>query len=254
MLRIVAGVALLAVALLGCGSQEKKAEETSQSLPKLTKLVVIDDVVGEGEEAADGDMVYMLYRGTLADGTEFDSNLGADQNPFNFPLGRGQVIKGWDQGIVGMRVGGKRTLKIPAELGYGAQDMGKIKPNSDLYFTIEMIGLVKPGDNNAFTRRDLKEGSGKAAEKGKKLKVHYRAKLLNGKVFDDSYERGEPIEFVLSEDEVAVPAWLAALPGLREGGIREITANPGVAYGMYAPAEIPPNSVVVFEVELIKVD
>ena len=80
------------------------------------------------------------YTGTLKDGTKFDSSRDRNQ-PFKFMLGSGQVIKGWDQGLVGMKVGQKKKLTIPPELGYGAQAKGKIPPNSTLLFDIEVIGL-----------------------------------------------------------------------------------------------------------------
>ena len=87
-----------------------------------------------------GDEVEVHYTGTLKDGTKFDSSRDRNQ-PFKFMLGSGQVIKGWDQGLVGMKVGQKKKLTIPPELGYGAQAKGKIPPNSTLLFDIEVIGL-----------------------------------------------------------------------------------------------------------------
>jgi len=95
---------------------------------------------GEGEEAKDGDSVSVHYTGTLVDGTKFDSSVDRGQ-PFQFGLGAGQVIQGWDLGVKGMKVGEKRKLTIAPELGYGSTDMGSIPPNSTLIFEVELLGI-----------------------------------------------------------------------------------------------------------------
>ena len=97
--------------------------------------------VGRGEEARDGDKVSVHYSGWLTDGTKFDSSLDGDA-PFEFTLGAGMVIQGWDEGIKGMRVGGKRKLIIPPELGYGSRGIGDvIPPDSTLIFEVELLGI-----------------------------------------------------------------------------------------------------------------
>jgi FKBP-type peptidyl-prolyl cis-trans isomerase len=102
------------------------------------KLVIQDEVVGTGTEAVSGKSVTVNYVGTLIDGTKFDSSYDRNQ-PFTFNLGTGEVISGWDQGVVGMKVGGKRKLTIPSSLGYGSQDQGAIPANSTLIFEIELL-------------------------------------------------------------------------------------------------------------------
>ncbi|MDO8510371.1 MAG: FKBP-type peptidyl-prolyl cis-trans isomerase [bacterium] len=99
-------------------------------------------VEGQGEGAVAGNTVTVHYTGTLADGTKFDSSVDRGQ-PFTFVLGAGQVIQGWEQGIVGMKVGEKRRLVIPPHLGYGAQAIGPIPSNSTLIFDVEMIAIQK---------------------------------------------------------------------------------------------------------------
>jgi peptidylprolyl isomerase len=97
-----------------------------------------DEVVGNGDEARSGHRVTVHYTGTLTDGKKFDSSRDRGQ-PFVFALGAGQVIQGWDEGVAGMQVGGRRTLVIPPELGYGGRPVGPIPANSTLVFDVELL-------------------------------------------------------------------------------------------------------------------
>jgi len=114
------------------------------ALPKaapVTKLKIEDLIAGTGAEAKAGDTLSMNYTGWLENGTKFDSSLDRGQ-PFKFVLGQGDVIAGWDQGIVGMKVGGKRKLTIPPSLGYGADGAGNtIPPNAVLIFEVELLAI-----------------------------------------------------------------------------------------------------------------
>jgi len=101
-------------------------------------LQIQDIIIGTGAAAKAGDLVTVHYVGTLTNGQKFDSSRDRGQ-PFQFILGTGMVIKGWDQGVAGMKVGGKRKLVIPAELGYGAQANGPIPANSTLIFEVELL-------------------------------------------------------------------------------------------------------------------
>ena len=103
-------------------------------------LVIEDLVIGEGNEAQDYNKVVVNYTGTLEDGSIFDSSLKPGGTPFTFTLGVGSVIKGWDLGVKGMKVGGKRKLTIPAELGYGNKGIGNvIPPDAILTFEVELL-------------------------------------------------------------------------------------------------------------------
>ena len=105
----------------------------------MEELIIEDVKVGEGAEAIDGKKVTVNYLGTLTNGTKFDSSYDRNE-PFLFNLGAGEVIKGWDLGVNGMKVGGKRKLTIPSNLGYGVQGAGSlIPPNTTLIFEIELL-------------------------------------------------------------------------------------------------------------------
>jgi FKBP-type peptidyl-prolyl cis-trans isomerase len=103
------------------------------------ELVITDTLIGSGKEAVKGALLFVHYDGFLEDGTKFDSSVDRGR-PFEFVIGSGRVIKGWDQGVMGMKVGGKRTLFVPAQLGYGERQIGQfIKPNSNLLFHVELL-------------------------------------------------------------------------------------------------------------------
>lgn len=105
-------------------------------------LMYQDVVVGTGAEAVDGATISVHYVGTLENGTKFDSSVDRGQ-PFEFKLGAGQVIQGWEKGFVGMKVGGKRKLFIPAAMAYGDRAVGPIAANSNLLFEVELLGVKK---------------------------------------------------------------------------------------------------------------
>ena len=120
-----------AAGLSGCG----------QSSTSVDSLLIEDEVVGTGPAAKSGDSVTVNYTGWLTDGTKFDSSLDRNE-PFTFTLGAQEVIAGWDQGVAGMKVGGKRKLTIPPDLGYGARGAGGlIPPNATLVFEVELLTI-----------------------------------------------------------------------------------------------------------------
>lgn len=121
---------------------EDTARQTNQTATEEVPadLKIEDTQEGTGAEVKSGDTVVIHYKGTLPDGTQFDSSYDRGE-PFETQIGVGSVIKGWDLGVVGMKVGGKRTLTIPPSLGYGAQGTGPIPPNSTLIFELELLEI-----------------------------------------------------------------------------------------------------------------
>ena len=138
--------ALLAITTVACGSSNPAAPSNPGGSNSVTSLRITDTRVGTGTEAANGRTLTVNYTGWLYDqnaaankGTQFDTSVG--RGPFPFVLGQGRVISGWDQGLVGMRVGGLRTLVIPASLGYGASGTTGIPGNSALVFDVELLNV-----------------------------------------------------------------------------------------------------------------
>jgi FKBP-type peptidyl-prolyl cis-trans isomerase FkpA len=144
-----AGLAL-SLSLAGCKRSEPAASQAPQAPIQVDssaiKFQTVDNAVGTGKLAKAGDRVTVHYSGWLYlpsapdhHGAQFDSSRGRE--PFTFRLGSGGVIAGWDQGVAGMKVGGKRTLIIPAALGYGQDGAGPIPPNANLIFDVELLGV-----------------------------------------------------------------------------------------------------------------
>ena len=123
----------LLIALVGCGSDTPTSPDTGT-------LVSEDLVVGTGATAVAGDTVTVNYIGTFTNGTKFDSSYDRGQ-PYTFQVGVGNVIAGFDQGVIGMKVGGKRRLTIPPSLAYGSQGNGSIPPNATLKFDIDLVSI-----------------------------------------------------------------------------------------------------------------
>lgn len=154
--KLIVALAALAVVLLAvCGGGSDDGENASEAGSGSDEEATCDQGVvetdsglkyeilecGDGETAEKGDTVSVHYVGTLADGTKFDSSRDRGE-PFSFPLGAGQVIQGWDEGVAGMQIGETRKLTIPPELGYGPQGTGPIPPNATLIFEVELLDIT----------------------------------------------------------------------------------------------------------------
>jgi len=228
----------------------------------MTTLIKTDTKLGEGAEAQAGQTVIVHYTGWLFDesapenkGTKFDSSLDRNE-PFDFPLGGGRVIKGWDQGVQGMKEGGSRTLIIPAEMGYGAQGAGNdIPPNATLVFEVKLLKVIRT------ERVDTKLGEGDEAQAGQHVTVHYTGWLFDknaegnkGTKFDSSRDRDEPFDFPLGQGHV-IQGWDMGVQGMKVGGQRTLVIPPEMGYGKRgAGGVIPPNAKLIFDVELLDVE
>jgi FKBP-type peptidyl-prolyl cis-trans isomerase len=134
---------LCAQAIIPTSYAQESKQAAGKEVTTASGLKYIDEKEGSGQEAKSGDVVTVHYTGWLKDGTKFDSSRDRP-TPFTFRLGGGQVIKGWDEGVAGMKIGGKRTLIIPPALGYGQRGAaGVIPPNAELKFDVELLKVSK---------------------------------------------------------------------------------------------------------------
>ncbi|MFL5806330.1 MAG: FKBP-type peptidyl-prolyl cis-trans isomerase [Roseiflexaceae bacterium] len=231
-------------------------------------LQYIELAAGSGPTPKPGELVSVHYTGTLTDGTVFDSSYQRNE-PITFPIGRRQVIPGWDEGIGLMKKGGKARLIIPPDLAYGAQGAGGvIPPNATLIFEVELVDIkaAPPPPPDAPTKvdeskytttpsglkyYDLKVGDGPTPQKGATVNVHYTGWLTDGKMFDSSLTRGQPFSFTLGANQV-IPGWDEGVATMKVGGRRQLVIPANLAYGPQgAGGVIPPNATLIFEVELL---
>jgi peptidylprolyl isomerase len=242
-------------------SLDGKPEIVVPDGPAPTELVIDDLVEGEGNEAAAGDHLVMHYVGVRhSDGGEFDASWNRGTT-FDFVLGQGRVIQGWDQGIVGMKEGGRRLLSIPAELAYGDQERGAdIPANSALVFLVDLLSVSTPPTvENAPTPVTelevtvLEEGNGAVIEEGSIVQIHYRAVLqTTGDVFASSWESGQPATFEVNAETSQLPAWDIGLPGLRVGDVVRMVIPPGL--GIDDPSgQVPADATIITEMKILAV-
>jgi peptidylprolyl isomerase len=186
-----------------------------------------------------------------------------------FTVGVGQVIEGWDKGLVGMKVGEVRKLSVPSVMAYGDNSLEGIPPNSDLMFVVELVHAEKPLEADKFPAdieklkwRDMgrglkvydeKAGNGKQNVAGNVIKVHYTGWLLSGRKFGSSKDLGKSLETVMGAGKM-IKGWETGLEGMREGGVRWLRVSPAMGYGATAFSMIPPNSTLIFRVEMVSSD
>ena len=227
------------------------------------RLVTRDIAIGTGTQAGVGDVLEVKYVGALlSDGTEFDASWNRSQT-FFVPIGMGAVIPGWDQGIVGMREGGRRVLITPPDLAYGSSGAGSsIPPDATLVFVVDLVAILdlqppaipEPTEVGALLEvEDLVAGTGDPVESGDTVTVHYLGTLTDGTVFDASWRRGMPFTTTIGVGMV-IPGWDQGIVGMREGGRRLLKIPSDLAYGERGSgAAIPPDTPLLFVVDLIRI-
>ena len=233
-----------------------------------TELLIEDLVVGSGSPVGVGDFLIMDYVGvSYSTGLQFDASWDRG-SPFPFELGAGRVIQGWDQGIVGMSVGGRRSLTIPPELAYGEKGSGSgsIGPNETLVFVVDLIASVpanleKPTaaltseSTTELKTNDISEGSGATVQPGYVVYIHYvGVSASTGEQFDSSWDRGRS-EFIgyISGTGNVIQGLDEGLLGMQVGGRRTVVIPPDLAYGENGAGDglIAPNETLIFTVDLL---
>ncbi len=223
---------------------------------------------GNGPKPTAESVVKVHYTGYLINGSKFESSLDQGE-PAEFPLN--QVIKGWTEGVQLMSVGSKYKFFIPTELAYDQQSNEKIKAGSTLIFEIELLEIKesekakgikfleqnkqKPGvkvTSTGLQYEVIKATTGQKPRATDKVKVHYTGKLLDGKTFDSSVERGQPAEFMLN---AVIPGWTEGLQLMSIGSKFKFYIPSELAYGDHAQPGSPigPGSTLVFDVELLEI-
>ncbi len=254
-------------AVLSQAEQDKeKNKEKSKNKP-MTKtesgLKYRDIKDGKGEPPAVGQACVVHYTGWLwekdAKGEQFDSSVERGE-PFTFHVGESEVIKGWDEGVSTMKVGAKRELIIPPDLAYGERGAGgKIPPNATLIFEVELreLGAKWEKTDSGLEYADTKVGTGDEPKTGQTCEMHYTGWLwqegAKGKKFDSSLDRGKPFKFPIGAGRV-IKGWDEGIATMKVGGKRRLRIPAKLGYGERGfPPVIPPESTLLFEVELLGV-
>lgn len=219
---------------------------------------------GTGEVAADGDSVSVDFILWVADGPTYFTGSYQQGVPFDFRIGAGQVFPGWEEGMIGMQVGGTRQLLIPGDLALGEEGYGDvIPPNAALLMEVVLNDVRKAAvrteiDEADFTTTDsglmyydIVVGDGATPEVGQTAVVHYTGWLEDGTQFDSSLDRGVPFEFPVGIGSV-IAGWDEGVATMQVGGKRQLRVPADLGYGEAgAPPTIPPGATLIFEVELL---
>ena len=269
---IIAAIAILL--LTGC-SKDKDIKIYKSGLRYL------DEKKGEGREAKLDNLLAVNYRAWIIhdstnlyddwsrDTTKFPYLVGdsyARKQIIKFNLGENAFINGLDEGLLGMKAGGKRIIIIPSKLAYGKQGMGPIPPNSDLKVEVELLDVkdriiaqmwdVDPAKmkttESGLRYAIIKKGEGEFPSNGNAVMINYTGYLEDSTKFDSSVEREEPLEFVVGTKQV-IDGLDEGVKLLRVGGKARLILPPTIAYGNVALPKIPANSTLIFDIELLDV-
>lgn len=269
---ILAVVVLLLIA--GCSNEPDVIKNESG-------LSYVDDKTGEGREVKEGDLVVMHFAAwKLNDSTDVfgDWQIDSTKNSFRiassyesnqtmkYIVGSEQFVKGSDEGFIGMKSGGKRTIIIPSALAYGQEGFGPIPPNTSIKLLVEVLEVKEPivakmwdVDSTSFRETEsglkyaiIQEGDGPSVEKGNIVSIHYSGFLSDGTLFDSSVERDEPFSLLVGMGQV-IPGWDEGLALLKQGSKAKLVIPPALGYGERDLGVIPPNSTLILDVEILEV-
>lgn len=278
MFQFIAAVACVA-ALTACGGGSKAPTTEVKPQPAFQ---VTETLAGTGTQAAAGDLVVINFVGYLYDsskpgskGNKVESSVDTGKPATPFVVGVGTVITGWDQTIVGMKVGAKRTAILPSNMAYGANAREAVKltgftydpieANSPLVYDIELVNVVKASPPpvpvappTTLQIKDTVIGTGATAALGQTITVNYTLYLFDGTRADyrgtavqTTIGTGKvPVDLVLSDAGV-IPGWVQGVPGMKVGGKRSLIVPPDLGYKAVAQAGIPANSTLIFDIELV---
>lgn len=256
----------LSVALVGCNGGGNKTSQTQTGPTDGLKELIKEDVeIGKpsrfapkGKPVERGDSVWVVYTGTLKNGTQFDTNDPAKKEgarPFSFQVGAGMVIKGWEDGLIGMYPGGVRKLSVPWKDAYGERGKGDIPPFTDLYFTVKLLELQKEKDEMTYGMIEEKVGAGPVAKIGSTVSVHYTAHEVGGALLQDTRDKesyGKPVVFKIGNEE-CLAAIEDGIIGMKPGGIRELALPPRIGFHPNEQTGIKDNSFFYVRIELLTV-
>jgi len=263
---------LLLIVLISCSQKNEVVTLDSG-------LKYFDDSLGTGREVMTDELVTVHFSGWIIQDT---SNLFSDwtneelrkaamignsklrNQPVKFVVGTNSFIKGVDEAVIGMKIGGIRTIIIPSDLAYGEEGIGPIPPNSDLKLVVELLDVkerivVEMWDVDSTKLKTtesglqysiITEGEGETADSGNVVTVHYSGFLLDGTKFDSSVERDDPFNFLLGMGQV-IPGWEEGLKLMKKGSKSRLVIPPELGYGGLSVGTIPPNSILIFDVELV---
>jgi peptidylprolyl isomerase len=226
-----------------------------------------DLVLGDGTEAISNTTVTTEYSIWVTNGSSNDFVFSSDDSqPVTFVVGKGDVVfPGWEQGVIGMKVGGKRLLRIPPDLALGSESSSSIPANSTLIMEITLTDVKEPRKATKVDEKDyitassglkyydIQVGTGVTPTVGQTVVVNYVGWLEDGTQFDSSYDRGEPFSFALGMGNV-ITGWDLGVASMKVGGIRQLVIPSALGYGdSGAGSTIPPGATLIFEVELVEI-
>lgn len=246
---------------------QKAAQISMQNAAKADSLKLATDSIKNVATALPDSISFIDSISPLANDNRYSKFSDSfEGEPLEFTLGMGQVIPGWERGLLGMKVGEIRKLYVPYQLAYAENSLEGIPAYSDLFFIVELVHAEKPMEPDKFPKNienlkwrefakglkiyDEKVGTGKPAIIGTVLKTHYTGWLLSGRKFGSSKDLGKPLQVVMGAGKM-IKGWEHGLEGMREGGVRWFKISPAMGYGATAYSMIPSNSTLIFKVELV---